>query len=140
MRFSRFKQQMEGLQPPARKQKSAVMDNKKLGVEKLPPKQKLKDKPEKRPQEENFQPMETEASATMNDPDNEHSSETLAKIKPEHVDEGDEIAESMAWARVEPSQHPYSVLKSEDQWLDPLPDYMMVKEELGVKVENESNN
>lgn len=131
---------MEGLQPPARKQKSAVTDNKKPGVENLPSKQKLKDKPEKRSQEEDFQPMETEASVIVNDPDNEHSSEISAKVKPEYVDKGEEIAGSMAWAHVDPNQHPYHVPKSEDQWLDPLPDYMMVKEEPEVKVEDEANN
>ena len=86
MRFSRFRQQMEGIQPPPRKPRSAIASNKKSKKEKL--KSKPKSKEENRLKREDSKPIKTESRDVLENPYSEAPIDALVSIKNEPNSEG----------------------------------------------------
>jgi hypothetical protein len=147
MRFSRFKQQMEGIQPPPRKPRTGVA-YKKPAKEKPKPKSKPKAKAEKMPKKEKNEinpkmecqdvPMDDQERSISNLYDQD-TIKALPRLKDEPLENGyPENVGNMDWVSLDPGRYPeqeHKVPKLEV--VDPnLPGgYQEIKEEPRVKRE-----
>ena len=157
MRYSRFKQQMEGIQPPPRKPRSGGI-NKTLKQEKRKPKSKLKvEKPKKEDQipiksepgesassvysQVPYTPIKSEQLESTGSLCNQVPENPYALVKTEPVDEGyGNNTGEMSWTSIQPFQAPeedYSIPRMENDTLDPMTGLVRIKKEPQVKVEPE---
>ena len=137
MRFSRFKQQMEGVQPPQRKPRPGPAHHKRQKQEKLKPKPKVKT--EKRLKRENQLPVKPEPDEPIGDVFNESLENPYESIKSEPATEGYENNDrDIAWRSLELHQSPESnfhVPNLDNGSLNSFPGLLKVKEEPQVKSE-----
>lgn len=131
MRFSRFKQQMEGVPPSPRKPRSTVAHQKK------PKREKAKPKREMEPKKDNKLLIKPEPREDMEQKLEESIIHPEAFVKDEPVEEEyDPHVGSMEW--MESRQHPREDFLSpyqENEAHFPSPDPLQVKEEPKVKLE-----
>lgn len=127
MRFSRFKQQMEGIPPTPRKARSATTHHRKPKREKAKPKREIEPRKSSEPMIKPEQRDDIEQTAE--DP----IVHPAAFVKDEPMEEYDPHVGSMEW--MEPCGSPLFVPYQEDEVHYSYPDPLQVKQEPNVKVE-----
>ncbi len=138
MRFSRFKQQMEGIQPPPRKPRTPA-GHPKTAKEKTKPKPNSKIKAEKKLTNAGPEAVKEEQGQPMSSVHDLANSEAPARIKDEPLEHGFQgNVGDMGWMSFEPRSYPERgpVVPKLEMADCNLPDaFQAVKEEPKVKVE-----